>query len=41
MLKSYVKMSAKITKTHRVNKFKQHYICRDFIQINADKKSNS
>ena len=32
MLKCYVKMNAKVTKIHRVIKFKQHYICRDFVQ---------
>ena len=32
MLKFYVKMGVKVTKIHRVIKFKQDYICRDYIQ---------
>ena len=32
MLKFYVKMGLKVTKTHRVIKFKQDYVCRDYIQ---------
>ena len=32
MLKFYVKMEVKVTKIHRVIKFKQDYICRDYIQ---------
>ena len=40
MLKFYVKKGVKLTKIHRVVKFKQDYICRDYIQ-NKTKKSNS
>ena len=32
MLKFYVKMGVKVTKIHRVIKFEQDYICRDYIQ---------
>ena len=32
MLKFYVKMGVKVTKIHRVIKFKQDYICSDYIQ---------
>ena len=35
MLKFYVKMGVKVTKIHRVIKFKQDYICRDYIQNNT------
>ena len=41
ILKFYVKMGEKVTKIHRVIKFKQDYICRDYIQNNTNKKSNS
>ena len=34
MLKFYVMMGVKVTKIHRVIKFKQDYICRDYIQNN-------
>ena len=37
MLKFYVKMGVKVTKIHRVIKFKQDYICRDYIQNNTNK----
>ena len=35
MLKFYVKIGVKLTKKHRVIKFKQDYICRDYIQNNT------
>ena len=38
MLKFYVKMGVKVTKIHRVIKFKQDYICRDYIQNNTNQK---
>ena len=38
MLKFYVKMGVKVTKIHRVIKFKQDYICRDYIQNNTNKE---
>ena len=38
MLKFYVKMGAKVTETYRVNKFKQGYICRDYIGINTENR---
>ena len=41
MLKFYVKMGVKITKTHRVIKFKQDYICRDYIQNNTNKRATA
>ena len=39
MLNSYVKMGVKVTKIHRVIKFKQDYICRDYIQNNTNKRA--
>ena len=39
MLKFYVKMGVKVTKIHRVIKFKQDYICRDYIQNNTNKRA--
>ena len=36
MLNFYVKMGVKVTKIHRVNEFKQDYICRDYIQNNIN-----
>ena len=33
LLKFYVQMRAKVTKLHRVIKFKQGYVCRDYIDI--------
>ena len=39
MLKFYVKMGKKVTKIHRVIKFKQDYICRDYIQNNTNKRA--
>ena len=41
MLKLYVKMGAKVTKIHRVNIFKQDYICRDCIQNTTDKRATA
>ena len=41
MLKFYVKMAVKVTKTHRVIKFKQDYICSDYIQNNANKRATA
>ena len=38
MLKFYVKMGLKLTKFHGVIKFKQDYICRDYIQNNTKKE---
>ena len=39
MLKFYVKMGVKVTKIHRVIKFKQDYICSDYIQNNTNKRA--
>ena len=39
MLKFYVKMGVTVTKIHRVLKFKQDYICRDYIQTNTNKRA--
>ena len=39
MLKFNVKMGVKVTKIHRVIKFKQDYICRDYIQNNTNKRA--
>ena len=39
MLKFYVKMGVKVTKIRRVSKFKQDYICRDYIQNNTNKRA--
>ena len=41
MLKFYVKMGVNVTKIHRVIKFKQDYICRDYIQDNANKRTTA
>ena len=41
MLKFYVKMGVKVTKIHRVTKFKQDYICRDYIQNNTNKRATT
>ena len=41
MLKFYVKMGIKVTKTHRVFKFKQVYICRDYIRNNTNKRATT
>ena len=41
MLKFYVKMGVKVKKIHRVIKFKQDYICRDYIQNNTNKRATA
>ena len=41
MLKFYVMMDVKVTKIHRVIKFKQDYICRDYIQNNTNKRATA
>ena len=41
MLKFYVKMVVKVTKFHRVNKFKQDYIWRDYIQNHTNKRATA
>ena len=41
MLKFYVKMGVKLTKIHRVIKFKQDYIGRDYIQNNTNKRATA
>ena len=41
MLKFYVKMGVKVTKIHRVIKFKQDYICREYIQNNTNKRATA
>ena len=41
MLKFYVKMGVKVTKIHRVIKFKQDYICRYYIQNNTNKRATT
>ena len=41
MLKFYVKMGEKVTKIQRVIKFKQDYICRGYIQNNANKRATA
>ena len=41
MLKFYVKMGVKVTKIHRVIKFKQDYIFRDYIQNNTNKRATA
>ena len=38
MLKFYVKLGVKVKKIHRKIKFKQDYICRDYIQNNKTKE---
>ena len=39
MLKFYLKMGVKVTKIHRVIKFKQDCICRDYIQNDTNKRA--
>ena len=41
MLKFFVKMGVKVTKIHRVIKFKQAYICRNYIQNNTNKRATA
>ena len=41
MLKFYSKMGVKVTKIHRVIKFKQDYICRDYIKNNTNKRATA
>ena len=41
MLKFYVKMGVKVTKIHRVIKFKQDYICSDYIRNNTNKRATA
>ena len=41
MLKYYVKMGVKVTKIHRVIKFKQDYICRDYRENNTNKRATA
>ena len=41
MLEFYVKMGVKVTKIHRVIKFKPDYICRDYIQNNTNKRATA
>ena len=41
MLKLNVKMGVKVKKIHKVIKFKQDYICRDYIQNNTNKRATA
>ena len=41
MLKFYVRMGVKVTTIHRKIKFKQDYICRDYIQNNTNKRATA
>ena len=41
MLKFYVNMGVKVTKNHRVIKFKQDYLCRDYIQNHTNKRATT
>ena len=41
MLKFYIKMRVKLTKIHRVVKFKQDYICRDYIPKQYKKRATA
>ena len=41
MLKFYVKMGLRVTKIHRVIKFKQDYICRDYLQNSTNKRATA
>ena len=41
MLNFHVKMGVKVTKIHRVIKFKQDYICTNYIQINTNKRGTA
>ena len=41
MLKFVVKMSIKVTKVHRIIKFKQDYIIRDYIERNTKMRAEA
>ena len=41
MLKFYFKMGVQVTKIHRLIKFKQDYICRDYTQNNRNKRATA
>ena len=41
MLKFYVKIGVKVTKIYRVIKYKQDYICIDYIQNNTNKRATA
>ena len=41
MLKFSVKMGVKVTKIHRIIKFKQDYKCRDYIQSNTNERATA
>ena len=41
MLTFYVKMGVKVTNIHSVIELKQHYICRDYIQNNTNKRATA
>ena len=41
MLKFNVRMGVKVTKIHRVIKFKEDYICRDYIQNNTNERATA
>ena len=41
MLKFYVKMGVKVTKIHRIIKFEEDYICRDYIQNNTNRRATA
>ena len=41
MLKFYVKMVVNMSKIHRVIKFKQYYLCKDYIENNTDKRATA
>ena len=41
MLKFVVKMGIKVTKVHRIIKFKQDYIMRDYIELNIKMRAEA
>ena len=41
MLKFVVKMGIKVTKVHRIIKFKQDYIVRDYIDLNTKTRAEA
>ena len=41
MLKFYVRMGVKLTKIHRAIKFKQDYICRDYVSNNTNRRATA